>query len=440
MSFPLTSLIAMLDRGDADDGLAKLYGTSALNFQKTRYKTLLDEAERKLDGQNYIFASAPGRTELGGNHTDHNNGRVLASAVDLDCVAAVTPSHEPIVTLFSDDFTEPIIVDLRSLTPDRSEQGSSHALIRGVAAARKRSGKTVDGFSGIIHSTCRPGTGLSTSAAFSVLIGGIFALLCGDENVDPVQLARDAQYAENNFFGKPCGLMDQLSSSVGTTLGIDFKNPTQPAITKIEFRPENSGYRLIVIDTGGCHVNLTPEYAAVTEEIAEATALLNREKARGITLETVLDRIPEIRAEAGDRALLRLMHFILEDTRAARQLEALQRNDFNQFLTLVKQSGASSCSLLQNCNTSLNSREQGIMLARALSEQFFPDSLCRVHGGGFAGTAQAYVPTDQFDAYRDFMVLVFGSGSVIPIRIGRPGFCAFTETGWLFPEIREVMP
>ena len=438
MSSHCAALAAQLDRGSADDGLIRLYGVPALDSQKSRYRTLLDYAAPRLDAETCIIASAPGRTELGGNHTDHNNGRVLAGAVDLDCIAAAAPNREPIVTLFSDDRAEPIITDLRSLAADPREHFSSEGLIRGMAAARERTGKAVCGFTAVDDSTCRPGTGLSSSAAFSVLIGGIFSLIGGDPEIDPVQLARDGQYAENRYFGKPSGLMDQLSSSVGSTLGIDFMVPQSPHITRLDFEPDSWGYRLLVIDTGGSHVSLTAEYAAVTEEIAGAVALLKQGKARGVTIEEVLDHLPEIRAEAGDRALLRLLHFISEDERAARQLEALQRKDFDTFLALVRESGESSCSLLQNCAASMESREQGIMVARALSRRFFPDSVCRVHGGGFAGTVQSYIPAAQFGAYRDFMERVFGDGAVLPLRVGRPGFCAFTGSGWLFPDVGSL--
>jgi len=431
MNSSLNRLTELLEQGGADDGLVRLYGAAAVDMQKSRYRALLADARRLLHiDRECIIASVPGRTELGGNHTDHNNGRVLASAVDLDCIAVFAGVKEPVVTLFSDDRAEPIVVDLESLAPDPEERGHSHSLVRGMAAARTHASRSVSGFSAVLHSTCRPGTGLSSSAAFSVLIGGMFELAGGNGDIDLVRFARDGRYAENIFFGKPCGLMDQLSCSVGSTLGIDFENPDEPVITNIQFQPEQFGYRLLIIDTGGSHVNLTPEYAAVTEEIGHAMELFDREKARGLSLESILERIPEIRDRAGDRALLRLMHFVLEDRRAADQLEALQSGDFNRFLSLVKQSGDSSCALLQNCSTSLDSSEQGIMLARALSTELFPDAVCRVHGGGFAGTAQAYVPIDQFDEYRTCMERVFGADAVIPVRIGRPGFCTLSGSGW----------
>ena len=436
MNNTVSALIGALNAGQADQGLTILYGKAALTEQQSRYQHLLADAELRLRGNGCFVASAPGRTELGGNHTDHNNGRVLASAVDLDCIAAVAPSGDDRVSLFSGEYHEPISIDLHNLSPDPTESNRPEALIRGVAAARQRQGKAIRGFTAVVDSTCKPGTGLSSSAAFGVLIGGIFSVLEG-EAPEPLQLARDGQLAENEFFGKPCGLMDQLSSAAGYTLGIDFAKPANPAITRIDTSFEDWGYRLVIIDTGGSHSDLTGEYAAVPEEIGWVNSFLQRDKARGLSVADVLEQISELRAETGDRAVLRVLHFITEDMRAARQTDALLRRDYEQFLELVEQSGDSSCKLLQNCSSTKNSREQGILLAIALTEQLFPRAVCRVHGGGFAGTAQAYVPKDQYDDYQLLMAQVFGEGSVIPVITGRPGFCHFTATGWLFPETGE---
>lgn len=421
-----------LFNGRADAGLVRLYGEAALDFQKKRYLLLLDEAEKRTLGDDCLLVSAPGRTELGGNHTDHNNGRALAAAVDLDCIAAAAPTNDPLVTLFSADYPETIRLDLTDLTPRSTEQGTPQALIRGTAAARTESGRPVGGFTGVVHSTCRTGTGLSSSAAFSMLIGTTFSCLFEQMLPEPVMLARNGQYAENHFFGKPCGLMDQLSSAVGETLAIDFKNPDQPHITRITTSFEKSGYRLLVIDTGTGHTELTPDYAAIPEEISRCTHFLGQAKARGLSLADVSPRLGELRQQAGDRALLRLLHFIAEDRRAAEQARALEAADFATFLELVKQSGRSSCGLLQNCSSPANSREQGILLAIALTELYFPNGICRVHGGGFAGTVQAYIDDASFAGYRSFMEQVFGTGSVLPIRIGRPGVCSFDGRDWQF--------
>ncbi len=434
MNATLSMLQDFFDRDAADAGLARLYGESAVPFQKVRYRQLLDQAGQLLNGEPFFLASAPGRTELGGNHTDHNNGRVVASAVDLDCIAAIAAGGGRKITVHSADYGRPIAVGLDRLDPVDGEQGTPEALIRGIAAARKKRGEKTGGFTAVVHSTCKPGTGLSSSASFSVLVAGIMATLFDHQTPDPVQLARDGQYAENNFFGKPCGLMDQLSSAVGFTLGIDFKDPENPKITRILTSFAESDYRLVVIDTGGSHINLTPDYAAVPAEIERAVKVLGRDKARGITRQEVLDNIGPIRRQAGDRAVLRLLHFIGEDKRAAAQVTALLHGDFAEFLRLVKESGDSSCRLLQNCSSASSSSEQGILLARELTAGNFPEAVCRVHGGGFAGTVQAYIPKKQFDDYQLFMERAFGEGSVIPIVIGRPGFCICAEHGWVFAD------
>lgn len=436
MSTTIADLKSQFESGAADAALTTLYGKPALPFQRNRYDKLLTSAEDLLSGTSVFLASAPGRTELGGNHTDHNNGRVLASAVDLDCIGVITPSEDGLVTVYSADHPEIIRVDLDHLAPVTSEQGSPEALIRGIGAARKADARAVQGFSAVVHSTCKAGSGLSSSAAFSVLIGGIFATLNGDP-LNPLTLARDGQFAENKFFNKPCGLMDQLSSAAGYTLGIDFEDPENPEITRIETDFDVWGYRLLIIDTGSSHSNLTAEYAAVPEEIGLATGVLGRLKARGLTIEEVLEKVTEIRAQAGDRALLRLLHFISEDQRAADQSSALQKGDHDRFLELVKASGDSSCRLLQNCSSALNSEEQGVLLALALTTTLFPTAVCRVHGGGFAGTVQTYVPNDKFDDYQLLMERVFGERSVIPVVIGRPGFCYCAANGWVFPQLGE---
>jgi galactokinase len=374
----------------------------------------------------------PGRTELGGNHTDHNNGRVLASAVDLDCIGLGMATDDNLVTIHSAGHPEPIRVDLDTLQPQHDERSTPQALIRGIAAARNERNSRIGGFSALVHSTCRPGTGLSSSAAFSVLIGGIFATLFDAQPPAPLQLARDGRFAENRYFGKPCGLMDQLSSAVGYTLGIDLQDPETPHITRLEADFSGFGYHLVIIDTGTGHSDLTGEYGAVTGEIGQAVEVLGATRARGITVDEVMEKLSDIRRRAGDRALLRLLHFITEDQRAADQINALQRGDCATFLELVKNSGNSSCRLLQNCTSASSTRDQGILLATALTQLHFPKAVCRVHGGGFAGTVQAYVPKNQFDDYNQLMEQVFGEGALLPVVTGRPGFCWLDQHGWMF--------
>ena len=420
-----------------EEGFCRLYGPGSVEHQKKRYLGLIERGRKCFKNASPFFISAPGRTELGGNHTDHNNGRVLASAVDLDCVALVAPVTDTTVTLSHDDSAHLTTVDLKTLTPRNNEKGTPEALIRGVAAGLQKHSVKIAGFNGFLNSTCLPGTGLSSSAAFSVLVGGVFSSLGKNQKFDPLKLAHVAGAAENHFFGKPCGLMDQMSSAVGGTISIDFKDPDNPVIVPVTESLNGFGYHLVIVDTGGSHADLTSQYAAIPKEIKQAIQIYQRETARGLDLKMVLERITEIRSEAGDRALLRLMHFIKEDIRAGRQADALRNSDFKEFLNLAKQSGRSSCSLLQNCSSTTDTRNQGILLALALTEELCPTSVSRVHGGGFAGTIQAYIPDNELKQYSNYMNSIFGTNAVIPVRTGRPGVCRLTENGWFFPALPE---
>ena len=433
MNGSIERLRSHITSGAADHGFTRLYHSETIIAQKQRYLQMLDWAEdHRLSARPY-FVSAPGRTELGGNHTDHNNGRVLAASVDLDCVALVAPTNNLEVELVSEELGKSISLKFDLLEPQAHEAGTSAALVRGVASALHHQSCRLSGFKGIVSSTCKVGSGLSSSAAFSVLIGGVITQLCPDAAINPETIAQCACHAENVFFGKPCGLMDQMSSALGGVIAMDLKNPDRPVIRKIALNFDDTDFQLVIIDTGSSHAELTDEYAAVPREIERAVSVYGRQKARGLSMKDLFERIPEIRSCAGDRALLRLMHFISEDERAALQADALDGGRFEEFIELVKRSGASSCNLLQNCGVDSEFYNQGVRLALALTSEICPDSVSRVHGGGFGGTIQAYIPREQFRDYESFMESVFGSGSVIPIRTGRPGICCLTERGWLFP-------
>lgn len=430
-----TRLIAGVRSGRLDDFFDSVYGKESSSFQKNRYASLLEQLSAGQTDCPTLCIVAPGRTELGGNHTDHNHGCVLAAAVDLDCVAAVSPVAEPEVVLVSDRYPEPIRVNLGTLDPRPEEYGTPESLVRGVAAAFLREKETTHGFHGYIHATCLEGSGLSSSAAFSILVGGAFNFLYENGIRTARQLALIAQQAENDYFDKPCGLMDQMASSVGGTTFMDFAKPEDPVVIQLDCSLSEIGYRLVIIDTGGSHVGLTAEYAAVNQEMRAAARVLGQEVGRGLRSEAIRDAIPEIRQQAGDRAVLRLLHFVEENERVQRMAHFMQNGSFPEFLQEVEASGISSCNLLQNCATVSSSREQGIRLALALSKRSCPAGVCRVHGGGFAGTVQAWIPTEEFAAYRGTMEAVFGPGSVIPVRFGRPGVCSIEENGPHFPDL-----
>jgi galactokinase len=369
------------------------------------------------------FFSSPGRTELGGNHTDHNNGIVLAAAVDLDSIAVVSPTDDNRVTIHSEGFAEPFIVDLSDLEIHPEEAGTTSGLIRGIAARLRQLGHGIGGFDAFVASDVLVGSGLSSSASIEVLVATVFNAVYNQGSIDAVTLAKVGQFAENNYFGKPSGLMDQIACAVGGAVMIDFQNPESPLVREIEIEPHGD-YALVVVDTGGSHADLTDDYASIPREMRGVAELLGKRFAREIDLGQLNDNIVRLRQEVGDRAILRTLHFLHENDRVLQQAAALKARDIEAFLELVRASGDSSCRLLQNCFSPAASREQGIMLALALSEDFLRRAgggACRVHGGGFAGTIQSWVPGHSIGAYEQLMNDTFGKGSVIALRIRGTG-------------------
>ena len=364
------------------------------------------------------FFSAPGRTELGGNHTDHQHGRVLAAAVELDARAAVSLNGTSVIRLYSEGYPALYQVDLHEPDVRPEEKNTAAALIRGVAAGFIRRGYRVEGFDAYVRSTVLPGSGLSSSAAFEVLLGtamnGLFS--CG---ASAVEIARIAQYAENTYFGKPCGLMDQMASSVGGCVAIDFADPAAPRITPVDFDFAACGHKLCIIDSGASHADLTDEYAAIPAELSAVCAVFGKEVLRQVDEKAFYARLPEVRAAAGDRAVLRAMHFFEENRRVVDQVAALERGDFPAFLRYVNESGLSSQTLLQNVIPTGAAAHQEVALALALARRLLGGrGAVRVHGGGFAGTIQVFVPDDLLDAFRGGMEAVLGAGSchVLSIR------------------------
>ena len=391
------------------------------------------------------FYSACGRTELGGNHTDHQNGQVLAAAVDMRisaaaaacgnghtedaaCAAGNGHTEGKRVELYSEGFGL-IELDILDLSMREAEKGTTAGLVRGVLAGLAEQGFKVGGFKAYIKSDVPAGSGLSSSAAFEVLIGRIISGLYNDDSISYVELAKVGQYAENVYYGKPCGLMDQIACASGKTVYIDFAYDGCPIIEEIDFDFDSCGYKLCITDTGGSHADLTDEYAAVPAEMSAVAELFGggpcgcqgggepeRHKLRGITSEQLLEKASEIREKAGDRALLRALHFAGETERAKAEAEALKEGDFGEFLRLVKESGDSSYKLLQNVYAG---GDQPIAVALAVSELVLgEDGVCRVHGGGFAGTIQAFVKIEDVDRYKAEMDKLFGAGACRVMRIG----------------------
>jgi galactokinase len=444
-----TELLTTIDSPRGAALFTELYGENEVNAARQRYRALIQEMgqgdfpadESGAADEDLRVFSAPGRTELGGNHTDHNRGKVLAASIQLDCAAIVRARKDQTVFFRSASYSD-VTVGLSDssgspdLRPRTAEQGTTEALVRGIAAELVRRGGGIGGFSANAASTVLPGSGLSSSAAVEVLFGRVFDCLYGDGKRSALEIAQIGQIAENEFFGKPCGLMDQAACASGGAVAIDFADAARPQVRHINFDLAAAGYALCVVNTRGSHADLTPDYAAIPGELKAAAAFFGKSVLAELDRETVLAGAADLRKAAGDRALLRALHFFDENERvdamsaalldmdAAAGTEAKQRA-LNHYLELVNQSGDSSWELLQNVYSPRGPEAQGVSVALALSRDFFRAQklrgACRVHGGGFAGTIQVYLPLDALDACRARIEGVFGPGSLTPLRIRPQG-------------------
>lgn len=394
----------------------------ASSVQENRYKNAVGKFKEFFNGKepSSIF-SAPGRTEVGGNHTDHQHGEVLAASINKDAIAVTALREDNTVNIFAEGFGNTVIgIDDLSLRED--EKGTTPSLIRGVLAGLKKAGFTLGGFDAYITSDVLIGAGLSSSAAFETLIGTIVSGMFNNMSIDPVEIAKTGQYAENVYFGKPCGLMDQMACSVGNLVHIDFADPERPVVDKVGFDFSGTGYVLCITDTKGSHADLTDEYAAVPLEMKKIAELLGHDVLRPVSFEDIMDNISMLRDMAGDRAVLRAIHFVNETRRAGDEAKALKDNDLEGFLKLVKQSGDSSFKYLQNVYTNKDVTTQNVSIALSVSDTVLgPDEASRVHGGGFAGTIQAFVKKENASRYQEYMDRIFGKGSCEILAIRKYG-------------------
>jgi galactokinase len=436
-------ILARLNKNAADETFVRLYGSGNLNDARKRYSTLVEEFLRnksdwfprnefpEAEGDLHIF-SAPGRTELGGNHTDHNHGKVLAASIQMDSVAVAAPRQDNEVFFRSTGHRD-VIVNLSDLSVQHGEKGNSEAIIRGIAAGFIERGLHIGGFSVNANSRVLTGSGLSSSAAMEVLLGKIFDGLFNTGKMSALEIAQIGQKAENYYFSKPCGLMDQVACATGGAVAINFKNKLGPHITQIPFDPASIGTALCVINTGGNHADLIGDYAAIPAEMKAVAAVFGKTVLGDLDYEMVLNRANKIRKTVGDRALLRALHFFNENGRVDAMFSALEdmnnsslpedkQKALDVFLEQVNKSGDSSWELLQNIYPPHNPKEQGISLALALTRDFISancknQGACRVHGGGFAGTIQAYIPMAFLPEYRKHMETFFGPESVTVLNI-----------------------
>ncbi|MBE5905523.1 MAG: galactokinase [Lachnospiraceae bacterium] len=405
----ISELKSLLAEGGLSSRFLTIYGSKdSFSYQESRYLKALDAfSETFGDGEVSLF-SAPGRTEIGGNHTDHQHGRVLAASIHLDAIAVARPTAAPVIRLLSKGY-DVVEVSITDLSIDENNFGTTASLIRGVCADFINRGFAVGGFEAYVTSDVLIGAGLSSSAAFEILLGTILSHFYNDGKVDSVTLAQIGQYAENVYFGKPCGLMDQMACSVGDLVAIDFANPKEPVVNQIANPLMDAGYCLCVTDTKGSHANLTPDYAAIPQEMCAAAKVLGKEFLGELSLDEVYANLNIIRQKVGDRATLRAIHFVEENNRVSEEADALRQKDIKSFLKLVNASGRSSFQFLQNVYTPQDLTHQNVSVALALSEHLLcGQGACRVHGGGFAGTMQAFVPQALVQDYKKGMESVFG--------------------------------
>jgi galactokinase len=396
-----------------DERLSELYGTEHVGTQRERYINLLKWHQSFFHVEKATILSSPGRTELGGNQTDHNGGIVLAASVNLDSVAVVTKTDDSIVTVNSENY--PLFkVNLNDLSRREEETGKTEALIRGIAASFSERDFRIGGFNASIVSDVLPGSGLSSSASIEILLGSIFNSLYNDNAISITDLAIVGKEAENSYFGKPCGLMDPLACGTGGIIAMDFREGETPQITPVEeFRFDKQGYELAIVKTGGSYSRLDEDFRSIPDEMKNAASVLGKQICRETTEVDLLAEMDAIREKFGDRTFLRAIHFFRENNRVKEMINCLLQNDMDTYMKLVSRSGNSSFKYLQNCYSSANVKEQGIPIGLALCEGFLDGKgVCRVHGGGFAGTIQVFIPTERSEDFKMFIQSFFGEGSV----------------------------
>ena len=425
--YNISQLKDFLKEKKMDEKFSSIYGNDAYSISEA-YNRLSDTIKHfesiEKTQEIYVF-SASGRTELSGNHTDHNNGCVLTASINLDKLAVVSKRDDNKIVVYTDYSNTPDIIDINDLNINKDEYGKSNALTRGVCVGIKNKGYNIGGCTVTLNNKVLIGSGLSSSASFESLIGEIQDALYNEDKISKVDIAKIGQYAENIYFGKPCGLMDQMGCSVGGIMSIDFKDNDNPIIEKVEYDFESKGYALMIVDAKGDHSGLTNEYAAIREEMNAVANYFGKKVCREITKKELIDNASKLRAEVGDRAIMRAYHFLEENERVINQINALKKDDINTYIKLMNESGLSSFMYLQNCYSVTSSKNMGVALGLTLTKDFLKgEGACRVHGGGFAGTIQALIPVSKVEEYKKYMNSIFGEGSAVKIRVRQSPVCA----------------
>lgn len=411
-------LLGGLKAGQQDKRLKEIYvDEGMLPYQRERFQSAIRKFEELYGAGEAEVYSAPGRSEVGGNHTDHQHGEVLAASINLDAIAVVRKTQESVIELLSEGY-EKISVDLSDLEKRDEEEGTSIGIIRGMAYGLKQNGHAIGGFQAYVTSDVLNGAGMSSSAAFETLIGTVISGLYNNMEISPVEIAQVAQYAENVFFGKPCGLMDQMACSVGGLIHIDFADPKNPIVEKVEVDFGAYRHSLCITDTKGSHADLTDDYARIPQEMKKVALFFGKEFLREVDEKEFYKNIATLQKECGDRAVLRSLHFFEEEKRVEKEVNALKSGDFKEFLQTVKASGNSSFNYLQNVYTNKDVQNQGVSIGLAVSESILGNhGVSRVHGGGFAGTIQAFVEDSFVENYREMLDSVFGEGSCHVLKV-----------------------
>ena len=424
MGTSIKSIITKINSGKEDAHFLDIYADeTVLAYQKERYVKALEKFKSIYGDEKVFVFSAPGRSEVMGNHTDHQQGKILAASVNLDAIAIVHPLKERVVKITSDGFKEISIKLDDNLKCVNAEKGTTKSLIKGVLKGFDYKNYKIGGFEAYITSDVLIGAGLSSSAAFETLIGTILSSLYNKSSVSAKEIAIIGQFAENVFFGKPCGLMDQMACSVGNLVYVDFADPDDAKVEKMEFDLSAHGYSLCITDTKGSHADLTDEYAAIPREMKAVAGFFGKKVLLGVTADDILENIVQLRAKFGDRAVLRSLHLVNENARVEKGVKALTEGKINKFLEDVNASGNSSFKYLQNVYTSNDVKHQNVSLALEVSEMVLDPAkeACRVHGGGFAGTIQAFVKDGNVEKYRKAMDGLFGKGSCHVLKIRKYG-------------------
>jgi len=416
-------LITKIKNGEFSTRLTEIYGEDAPRQAERYIKTIESFCRYYRDDRDIEIFSVPGRSEVLGNHTDHNHGRVLAAAINLDIIAVAAKNEESKIRIRSEGYNEDCVLIDKEVSPDPQYYFKSHALVGGMYGGFIKEGYLCGGFDAYTTTEVYKGSGLSSSAAFEVMVGNIINHFFNEGKVPAPEIAKIAQYAENVYFGKPCGLMDQTACAVGGFVAIDFKSPKQPDIEHVEFDLDKAGYSLCIVNTGGNHADLNSDYASVPAEMKSVAKFFGKEALREVSAESIIKNIPALRGIVGDRAIMRALHFAADDIRAKVGTLALKENDIAEFLSNVTASGDSSFKYLQNVYTTKNTEEQGLSLALCITQGFLEgkDGACRVHGGGFAGTIQAFIKKEDVAAYKECVDSVFGAGACAVLNVRNYG-------------------